>query len=49
MNCACQSCITIVSAPPTCAWAITFAKDLETGRVIHIGDTPDGRAIYRVN
>jgi hypothetical protein len=49
MNCACQSCISIVTAPPTSAWSLTFAKELAAGQVIHIGDTPDGRPIYRQN
>ena len=49
MNCACQSCLTVVSTPPTCAWSETFSKELLSGQVIHIGDTPDGRPIYRVN
>ena len=49
MNCACLNCLAVVSAPQTTIWAATFAKDLLNGLVIHIGNTPDGRSIYRVN
>ena len=49
MNCTCQSCLSVVSTPPTCTWSATFANELATGQVIHIGYTPDGRPIYRVN
>lgn len=49
MNCVCQSCLTVISSPPTCAWSVAFAKELSSGQVIHIGDTPDGRPIYRQN
>lgn len=49
MNCVCQSCLVAVSTPPTTVWSATFVKELLSGQVIHIGDTPDGRPIYRQN
>lgn len=41
MTCDCHVC--------TPAWLEKFFKDLAEGRVIHIGNTPDGRPIYRQN
>lgn len=48
MNCVCVTCIEKVSAPPTeNTWLEDFQKDLLEGRIAHIGNTSDGRPIYR--
>lgn len=47
MNCACRSCIERVTNPGQDLWTFEFARALYEGRVEHIGNTPDGRPIYR--
>lgn len=47
MNCVCSSCIEHVTTPSFNLWVLDFARALYEGRVEHIGNTPDGRPIYR--
>ena len=48
MNCACVTCIDrVTSPPPQDPWVFEFVKALIEGRVEHIGNSPDGRPIYR--
>lgn len=46
--CKCPKCLARVKGPETySAWELSFRKDIETGRIIHVGNKEDGRPIYR--
>ena len=46
--CRCHECLLIINGPETWSAGLAqFRKDLETGRVVHIANNPDGQPIYR--
>jgi hypothetical protein len=50
MVCGCESCLAVINAPePVDTWLSSLRKSLAEGTVIHIGNAPDGRPIYRAN
>jgi hypothetical protein len=47
MTCQCPSCLEILTREATDSFSREFRSRLIEGSVVHIGTTPDGRAIYR--
>jgi len=46
--CTCQNCKDLINKPESRSyWFNQFVKDLASGKVQHIGTTPEGRPIYR--
>lgn len=45
--CPCPACLELIKKTSDQNTYIEFQKDLEEGRIEHIGNTPDGRPIYR--
>jgi hypothetical protein len=44
--CKCQTCLELINKPSAQNTYIEFQKELEEGRIRHIGTTDDGRPIY---
>lgn len=46
--CTCEHCLELINKPESRSyWFNQFVKDLASGKVQHIGTSPDGRPIYR--